>query len=478
MSEHQNHLAVQLRPYIWIIIVFTAVYAISNASYSSPELLIASIAVWIAAVLPIVMWTTWELPGLPLFPAYAFTFVPWDAFPLIMGHIQVMKYLPDQQLQSGLTAAGYLLLATAAWYTMLKAVKPPQYVRAFSGSSVWYLFTLILIIVTGFNCSMRAGWVPELGNWYSLINNGANAAANVSLFVLWFAIGRKNLSYSHQLFVTVLTMAFLTCLTAGLILGSTFAAVFICAISFTIARSKVPYVSLLIVTGIIAVLHPGKFDMREYHAKDKVTPLGYPAFYSMWVDYSLARVKSGELGEKKRATSSVVERTSIIHMMMLVQSKTPSTVPHFWGGSYEPLPELMIPRILYSDKPLAHVSTNMLSVRYGLQTRESALKATIGFSLESEAYANFGYPGVGVLAVLLGGFWGWITSRASLGKSLTLTQCAALMSVSLLSTCSASAGVLVSTLSQSLLVLFIVGLLFTRVEVADWNLPTLPDATK
>ena len=108
--------------------------------------------------------------------------------------------------------------------------------------------------------------------------------------------------------------------------------------------------------------------------------------------------------------SSVFERSGNLHMLLLVQKKTPDEVPYFNGATYAPIPRLLIPRFLDDEKGISHAGNVMLTVNYGLQTLEQTRSTSIGWGLLPEAYANFGYLGIAGLAIVLAIFYGFITN--------------------------------------------------------------------
>jgi hypothetical protein len=62
---------------------------------------------------------------------------------------------------------------------------------------------------------------------------------------------------------------------------------------------------------------------------------------------------------------------------------------------------------------VGHISTYTLSVYYGLQRMEETEKTTIGFGLLTEAYANFGFFGLGFVGAFFGILFKTISTRAA-----------------------------------------------------------------
>jgi len=135
------------------------------------------------------------------------------------------------------------------------------------------------------------------------------------------------------------------------------------------------------------------------------TPAQLPAFFVEWFRQGL---KPAADETESRMTAKLVERTSLLQMMCLVAAVSPSQQPFLKGETYKDIPAQFIPRFLWADKPLGHVSTSKLAVYYGLQSEEDTEKTTIGFGLHAEAYANFGYIGI----VGIGIFFGYFIKKA------------------------------------------------------------------
>jgi hypothetical protein len=100
-------------------------------------------------------------------------------------------------------------------------------------------------------------------------------------------------------------------------------------------------------------------------------------------------------------TGKLIERTSLLHILCLVVSNTPEPNPYLEGQTYAHIPGQFIPRFFWPEKPSGHISTNQLSVYYGLQTEEETARTTIGFGMLAESYANFGVFGVIGIAAFL-----------------------------------------------------------------------------
>jgi len=178
---------------------------------------------------------------------------------------------------------------------------------------------------------------------------------------------------------------------------------------------------------VVAVLHPGKYQMRERYwggeATGTLSMQTLPTFYGEWFSSGLSEIGgfSGVVNvrrDQEDKKSSAFERGGNIHMLLMVQKKSPSEVPFFNGATYEPIPRLLIPRFLDSNKGISHAGNQMLSVNYGLVELENVGTVSIGWGLVTEAYANYGYFGVAGLAIFLAVYYA-IMTRLTVGVPMT-----------------------------------------------------------
>jgi hypothetical protein len=189
----------------------------------------------------------------------------------------------------------------------------------------------------------------------------------------------------------------------------------IAALGYISAAGKIPWGAMILGVIGIAFLHAGKGDMRDAYwgaeSDRTVQPWDYPEFFGDWTSSSMDGVV-GNIPDEDEKSSSLVERSSLMQLLIYEQDITPDHLPFMWGDTYMIVPELMIPRILFPEKPTTHEGTYRLNIYYGFQTREETENTTIGFGLLNESYANFGYFGMAGLAIFIGGFYGFVEGLA------------------------------------------------------------------
>ena len=230
-------------------------------------------------------------------------------------------------------------------------------------------------------------------------------------------------------------------------------------LGYVITARRIPWLGLGTAFATLAVLHAGKFEIRNtYWAHDvsECQEISVTRIPSLMVDWFAAGTDALWSG---RAESDVLERASLLHMLVLVQRTTPDFIPYLEGETYALLPSMLVPRFLDPEKTVSQAALNLLSIRYGLQTTESIARTTIGWGLVSEAYANFGYEAVLVVGALFGVICGALM-RLSVGAApnslpmfITIAATLVLLNVE------ADFAYLLTTLAQTLAAILIVAAL-------------------
>ena len=229
---------------------------------------------------------------------------------------------------------------------------------------------------------------------------------------------------------------------------------------------RFPWRSGLVAILLFGFLHAGKGAMREVYWQQEedptIQPTSYPAFLFEWVTISFRNLFGSEVEGETVESQSLLERASLMQLLLSVQAMTPDAVPYMNGETYAIIPSLLVPRILSPEKGASHEGTYLLNIHYGMQTREDTAKTTLGFGLLNEAYANFGFIGVGLLAILLGAYYAAVARWARMAPVLSFRSLFAIIVASYSFQTEFAAGVYVSALFQSVAALIVVAVLFMR----------------
>lgn len=178
---------------------------------------------------------------------------------------------------------------------------------------------------------------------------------------------------------------------------------------FVYLRRKVPRWALAAGLLFVLVLNPAKHVFRGRLAADGRARVGHAndasealslwgdAIEETWID-PRGRERSTE--DNFRQTASRIDYNWIAaHVYTFV----PDRIPYQQGATYEDIPLVLIPRLLWPDKPLsATFLRSRWTVKLGLQNWESAETTSIAITAPAEAYWNFGWLGVVFVPLSLG----------------------------------------------------------------------------
>jgi hypothetical protein len=168
----------------------------------------------------------------------------------------------------------------------------------------------------------------------------------------------------------------------------------------------------------------------------------------MVVDWFAAGI-SAPVSHNAGENNSLLERTSLLHMVLAVQEVTPRIIPYLEGGTYALLPSMLVPRFLQPDKIESQAGLNLLSVRYGRQRAEDTHKTTLGWGIVAEAYANYGNPAVIAVGVIFGALCGFLMRLSATAAPLSLAMLMAIASTLTLCNLELDVSSLVVTMMQT-----------------------------
>jgi hypothetical protein len=404
----------ELLTLFWITTISLLLYELYLPT--SPSLIFNFLAVLITifALLPTYLWCSGKALGLPVFPLFALTYIWSFALPLLVDQRGIEKYSLGNYSFAALTTAAFLGLGTLIWFQWVKSTPPPpKYYLTFGSRKGDQFFFFALGFGILYNVAISGGLLTQLeSGGFSIIRSLVVSLSSLSIFLLSYRFGRYELDKKAARWFVFLIIAFMFTGAVSFLLNAISIPFGIFVFAFTLGRKKVPIRSVIIVAILLTLLQSGKADMRAKYWRSSQSPYvqfwEYPAVYVEWAESSFKYFGR----DQKTSTDNrenPLERSNVIRMLMIAQSKSPELLPFLYGKSYAVLPQVIIPRFLNSDRIPTNVGTHILSIYYGLQTPEDTQITAIAWGLLAESYGNFGLLGCAGLAVVLGGFYGWVT---------------------------------------------------------------------
>ncbi len=465
--------------WLLVLVLFVLTFALAE----NLQRALASILISATALMPAYLWSSGRAKGLPIFPLLGISFLWSFSFPLVLGHSVVDLYSPAEHLSAALKVAFFLVVGTLVWFPLTASdAKPPKEYYELPEEKSNGLFLWVLVLACLYYVTMNARWfhyVPvAIIPFIRTLILGLNI---IAVFALSYKLGRGSLPRNIRVLFYFLFAVYLMVTAAGLILIQSVTTFVVAVMGYVVGKRAIPWKLLVAVLVLLSVLHVGKGEMRgrywQYPGASPfqeadlgaVYPLTYASWYKEWLGYGLSSIfgeKDKEYepiaSDEKEELFSLIDRACVIHLLLKIQSLTPREIPYMMGATYSIIPSLMVPRIINPNRARTHEGTVLLNIHYGLQTRESSIRTTIGWGLLNESYANFGYVGILALAILLGLLSGILTRWSMFTPILSARSMIAVIAISLAIQRELTAGVVVTIALQSLFAIVVFGFLFMR----------------
>ena len=145
-----------------------------------------------------------------------------------------------------------------------------------------------------------------------------------------------------------------------------------------------------------------------------------PSVYAEWIQVSYNAVLENNSGsafgakdrtDKAAKNQTLLDRIDNLQNLLFVMDavNTDHVSAACTGKTYSIIPPLLVPRVLWPDKPRTHEGQVMLNVHFGRQDLNSTLETYIAWGLLPEAYGNFGaFTGAICLGSFIGLLFAWI----------------------------------------------------------------------
>jgi hypothetical protein len=198
-----------------------------------------------------------------------------------------------------------------------------------------------------------------------------------------------------------------------------------------------------------------------------------PAVFAEWFQASLDAIvqNNSSASTKYRAGSPTSKNQTLLdrvdnlqNMLFVIDAEKVGHIAPLGGDTYTLIPPLLVPRILWPDKPRTHEGQILLNTHFGRQDLDSTFTTYIAWGLLPEAYGNFGpVAGSIFLGAVLGLFFAWVENLSSRKLVVSLEGFLSLnLLMSLMNSFEMVASVLVTSTFQSMVIILAAGLPFVR----------------
>lgn len=403
---------------VWVCVSLSILYLLTRAGDISLLVFVGSLMIIVFVLMPAYIWSKGLVLGMPILPLHMFTLAWTFGLPLSSEHIGVVGHDENQYLDVVATVVIYAVAASAAWLVTAGAKPRPKQTYLVLASGRGFAILMMALISAGvFFAAVVGDGISIDPGFFGILRSGILAITTVALFVLSFRLGSGELNGMRRGLFIVFGIFYVVMQTVTIFLVGAIISVASMLVGYIIGTRRIPWLAMLLLVSLFSVLHIGKLEMRAEYWGDSPRSVHLhelPGFFTEWIGFGLAEIADRDKGVTPQP---IFERLSLVHMLLFAQSVTPDRVDFMEGYTYQMIPELMVPRLFYPDKPGTHEGTTRLNVHYGIQNRDSADATTIGWGLINEAWANFGNLGVAVLGCIMGALYGWI-GRLTIGAPI------------------------------------------------------------
>ncbi len=441
-------------------------YFYFTVQFRTLEIIILTGVLILVALLPAYLWCAGKAHGLPIVPVFALGTFPTYILPIQRGSRILDQFSQETEVRALLCLMGFLLVLTLVWHQMCNNPGgAPKNCRMMQTDGSTGLLVFFLVLGTLFQLA-GAIFYQFSGGLFSLIRGYTGSAATLATFIFAYRLGMGTLSPALKLLLFGVVGLLIVSEATSFILAGALVRLMVIGAGYTLGSQKIPWKSAIAAISLLTILHAGKGEMRATYwqgaqGTQKFGVLDYPAVFAEWLGAGMKVLATGKTKEDEKVDSAA-ERGAMIGVLFRILEWTTGKKPFLEGETYKGIPTLLIPRVLYKDKGISHMGNWILAYQYEFLTMEELGKTSVGFDLVSESYANYGYLGVGFLAVFLSLFYGWV-GRLSTGVPLLSTRF--LFAVLVLSGTLSSnntMGVFVTTLWQSTMALLTVAFILTK----------------
>ena len=390
---------------------------------------IAYLCVTVPVLIPIFLWVRYGAYGIPVLPLIAALYFLYYAMPLLAG--DTLRIYQASDLIWATLSVGYFLIAAtlAAWPFLApprhrprpaSAGRASRYARSLKERSlrnISLVGDLNRLIFVGlgagvlFNAAIAGGQLGFLGSFSGLLRACVFPLTYVACYLTGFARGAGLLTGQRWLVacggfiaITALSMSSLFLVGGAMNIAAV-------VLGYVLGTKRLPWAGLIAAFALLTVLNAGKGSVREmYWGRNSQTVQNaslaqVPGMLADWLVEGISNIESTSV---RARGPSLLERTSLLHMVLAVQETTPKIIPYLEGETYAMLPQMLVPRFVDPEKIESQAVLNLLSVRYGRESAEDTAKTTIGWGMVSEAYANFGNLGVAAVGAVFGALCGFL----------------------------------------------------------------------
>ncbi len=375
--------------------------------------------------------------GLPLVPMIAVQTLVAYGLPILNNNETVMAYSEADITAAGFEVLVFCLSLAGFWhFGMQLFTTSPPICYALQGFDEEGMQRLSKIGFTMMGSAAAVQVFQALGlldfilgalpaGSGSIVNVFLAAAGASGFFLAGMLVGRGGVSGSLRFMFWFLLFTNCFISAATFLLSSTITIVFSALIGLFWGSGRLPWRFIVLLLLVLSFFNLGKFTMRERYWRlndgdpiPQFTLAEMPGHYAEWIEASVEAINPEEPvgrratleADKKKNSQSMLERiNNLQNLLYIMDAIDRQKIAPVGGATYSLIPPLLVPRILWPDKPRTHEGQVLLNVHFGRQDLNSTMSTYIAWGLLAEGYGNFGpIAGTIFIGACLGLLFAWL----------------------------------------------------------------------
>jgi hypothetical protein len=475
-SKVRNAVKRMLLPLCVVLAVETMYLAFSGRPGAAAFLLICA-----GSCLSLKVWSSSAI-GLPLLPLMIVQSLIIYGVPIAVGHEVIFSYPPNFVFSAGVEVLIFDVSMILAWKLGMQLFRPAPatcYVlQNFDKSGATGMSRLgfgMIGAATGYEVMESLNLTRSIDNALpagasSIVAALVSVVSACGFFLVSMTIGGSEAPILGKFVFWGLLVVNGMISASEFLLYGVAANIITVAIGFFWSSGRMPWRYLILSMMCLSFLNTGKTTMRERYWGNDDEPAAQftfdklPAIYAEWIgvsydaileNQSVSTTNAAGTRAKENKNQTLLDRIdNMQNLLFVIDAIETEHVSLLHGATYSLIPPLLVPRILWPDKPRSHEGQVMLNVHFGRQDLYSTFATYIAWGLLPEAYGNFG-PVMGAVFIgsLLGICFAWIENYTARKMFLSMEGLLSLsLLMSLMNSFEMVASVLVTAIFQSFVI--------------------------
>jgi hypothetical protein len=383
-SERDTGLVATASALLFTFLVWTAYLQWRRTSCREPPLLaLVMLAYWMAYAFPL-FWGDLKAVG---------TSAETDHVnPELLGPAMVLAVVGASSLW-----LGYRSSAGRRFVTQRVAeLKPITFSR-------WYIYSL-LGIGTALSYATNSAFLLGDGARQALSLLATIVPTTAFCFLFRLIMRREASALDKGAVVLYCAVRFFAGMASGW-LGSAGWIAVLCILIYILERGRVPKSAVFLLLAFVFFYEVGKQDFRQvyWHTNQNSSMTERVAFWTARSANNWQTALTDASGSEARQLAyGTLRRFNLLSHTAHVVELTPAVVPYQYGRLYSYFLITLVPRALWKDKPTINEANQFYQVEYGLSSEVELSRVSIAVGSMTEAFINFGWPGVVGIMFLIG----------------------------------------------------------------------------